>query len=197
MAREIAFDEAEILERARDLFWERGYTATSIQDLERALGIRRSSIYNTFGGKRQLYDRTLAMYQEENLSVLREHLSGTDDLRSALTGLFTRAALRVDADCLTRARGCYMVNVTTEMANACSDALAVITDNRRQFTSILKEVLAGAQVQGQLDKSADPAELADYLFLFYNGLQVVVRTQIDRNALVASVNRCIASLPWT
>ena len=76
MPRETAFDETIILERARDLFWEKGYTATSIQDLEQALGIRRSSIYNTFGGKRQLYDRTLAQYQEENLGPAARDASG-------------------------------------------------------------------------------------------------------------------------
>ncbi len=60
MARTREFDENVVLERARDLFWEQGYTATSIQDLEKALGISRSSIYASFGSKRALYDKTLA-----------------------------------------------------------------------------------------------------------------------------------------
>ncbi|CAH0998994.1 HTH-type transcriptional repressor ComR [Neolewinella maritima] len=197
MPRETAFDETAILERARNLFWEKGYTATSIQDLEAALGIRRSSIYNTFGGKRQLYDRTLAQYQEENLSRLRTALLNTPDLRAALITLFTQAASQLHPECLTSSRGCYIVNATTEMANSCADALTFVSDNREQFTTILHEALAGSQVRGQLDKDADPMELADFLFLCYNGLQVVVQTRIERPALLRSVTRCINSLPWT
>ncbi len=196
MPRETAFDETTILERARDLFWEKGYTATSIQDLEQALGIRRSSIYNTFGGKRQLYDRTLVQYQEENLGRLREMLQATPDLRQALVQLFTQAATVVHPECLTSARGCYIVNATTEMANSCAAALTFVSRNREQFTGILQDALAGAQVQGQLHEQADPAELADFLFLCYNGLQVIIQTKIERTALQRSVERCIASLPW-
>ena len=197
MPRETAFDEATILARARDLFWEKGYTATSIQDLEGALGIRRSSIYNTFGGKRQLYDRTLAQYQDENLSRLRSALQDSPDLRQSLIELFTQAATLVHPDCLTSSRGCYIVNATTEMANSCAEALSFVADNRQRFTAIVKDALAGAQVREQLPKDVDLQELSDYLFLCYNGLQVVVQTQIDRPALLRSVTRCVDSLPWT
>ena len=197
MPRETTFDETAILERARNLFWEKGYTATSIQDLEDTLGIRRSSIYNTFGGKRQLYDRTLAQYQDENLGRLRSALSETADLRQSLIELFTLAATTVHPECLTSSRGCYIVNATTEMANSCTDALNFVADNRQRFTTIMQQALAGAQDSGQLREEADPAELADFLFLCYNGLQVVVQTRVERESLLRSVTRCIDSLPWT
>ena len=196
MPREIAFDETTILARARDLFWEQGYTATSIQDLEKALGIRRSSIYNTFGGKRELYNRTLQQYQEENLGRLRELLHGAPDLRVALVDMFVHAATQEHPECLAKARGCYIVNATTEMANSCADALNFVSDNRQRFTSILKEALARSQVQSQLDAGSNVDELADYLFLCYNGLQVLVQTGIEREALVRAVSRCVDSLPW-
>ena len=196
MPRDISFDEADVLARARDLFWERGYTATSIQDLEKALGIRRSSIYNTFGDKRKLYDLTLARYQEESLARVEAQLSGTDDLRGALHELFRATATQLHPECLTGSRGCYIVNATTEMANSCTEALSFIRGNRERFTSIMEGALAGAQVRGKLEGGADPAELANFLCLCYNGLQVLVQTGIERPALEASVGRCVDSLPW-
>lgn len=197
MPRDISFDQDAVLARARDLFWEKGYTATSIQDLEQALGIRRSSIYNTFGDKRALYDLTLTRYQEENLARLQQLLLDHNDLRSALTELFTAAARGSDNDCLTGAKGCYIVNTTTEMANSCAESLSFVSNNRQRFTAIMKDYLARAQVQNKLDVQADPVELADYLFLCYNGLQVLVQTGIERPALVAAVRRCVDGLPWT
>jgi len=196
MARTKEFDEATVLEKARDLFWERGYTATSIQDLEKALGINRSSIYRFFGGKRQLYDRTLADYRAENMGRLRETLFESSDLRQTLTDLFVKTAMQSHPGCKSSARGCYVVNATTEMANSCSEALAFVADNRKEFVTIMTDVLARAQVQGKLDKQADPAELANYLFVCYNGLQVVVQTNIERESLIRSVKRSVAALPW-
>ncbi|MEL7378280.1 MAG: helix-turn-helix domain-containing protein, partial [Bacteroidota bacterium] len=65
------FNESEVLDKARDLFWERGYHATSISDLEKALGLSRSSLYNSFGGKRALYDLTLARYRDDSFDFLK------------------------------------------------------------------------------------------------------------------------------
>jgi len=197
MARTKEFDEQAVLEKARDLFWERGYTATSIRDLEKHLGISRSSIYLFFGGKRELYDRTLTAYREENMTRLAKELQEAPNLRQALIDLFTTTARQSYPDCKSQARGCYVVNATTEMANSCSDALRFVAENRQQFVAIMQAALARAQEQGKLDKQANPIELANYLFVCYNGLQVVVQTNIEREALVKAVLRSVEGLPWT
>lgn len=196
MARTKEFDEQVVLEKARDLFWERGYTATSIRDLEEHLGISRSSIYLTFGGKRELYDRTLAAYREENMTRLEKTLLRTEDLRHALIEMFTTAARQTHPDCKAQARGCYVVNATTEMANSCSDSLGFVSGNREQFVAIMQAALARAQEQGMLDKQADPVELANYLFVCNNGLQVAVQTNIEREALVKAMVLSVKGLPW-
>ncbi|MEM1356653.1 MAG: TetR/AcrR family transcriptional regulator [Bacteroidota bacterium] len=196
MARTKEFDEAEVLARARDLFWEKGYTATSIGDLEEYLGISRSSIYRFFGGKRELYDKTLTSYRDENHRLLKQYLAGSKDLRATLHELFANAAKQSHPACVSSARGCYVVNATTEMANTCAEALNFVADNRRKFIAIMEDALARAQVQGQLDAQADTEELANFLFVCYNGLQVVVQTKIDRSDLVKALERGLAALPW-
>ncbi len=196
MARTKEFDEDEVLDKARDLFWERGYTATSIQELETGLGISRSSLYRFFGGKRELYDRTLARYQEENLQLLRRQLGQSKDLRTDLTELLRGVARQHHPDCATGARGCYIVNATTEMANACSRALEFLADNRERFVRIVTEVFHQAQDRGELDPAGDPRALANYLFVCYNGLQVVVQTRVDREELAAAVTLTVDALPW-
>jgi TetR/AcrR family transcriptional repressor of nem operon len=196
MARTREFDESVVLERARDLFWEQGFTATSIQDLEKALGISRSSIYASFGSKRALYDKTLADYRHENMTRLEKLLQGSEDLRETLTTLFTNTAMQSHPDCKSSARGCYIVNATTEMANACPEALKLIANNREQFVTIMADALARAQVQGKLKEQSDLTELANFLFVSYSGLQVVVQTKIDREVLASAVRRSVDSLPW-
>ena len=197
MARNKEFDETEVLRKARDLFWERGYSATSIHDLEAGLGISRSSLYRFFGGKRELYDRTLADYRDDNLQRLGSALGQSDDLRQELASLFVAAARREDVDCTAGARGCYIVNATTEMANACADAFRFVSDNRDRFVEVMRAALEAAQRRGRLHRAADVLEWANFLFLFYNGLQVVVQTGIDKASLERAVERCVDALPWT
>jgi len=158
MARTREFDETTVLEKARDLFWER--------------------------------------YRDENMGLLRKALFDSNDIRQTLTELFVKAAKQSHPDCNASARGCYVVNATTEMANSCSEALTFVTDNRKEFVAIMADALARAQVQGKLKEQADPAELANYLFVCYSGLQVVVQTNIERESLVRSVKHSVAALPW-
>jgi TetR/AcrR family transcriptional repressor of nem operon len=59
-----AGDVPQVLDRATDLFWSRGYEATSVQDLVDALGVNRASLYATFGDKGQLFDALIAIAQQ-------------------------------------------------------------------------------------------------------------------------------------
>jgi TetR/AcrR family transcriptional repressor of nem operon len=110
--------------------------------------------------------------------------------------MFTTAARQTHPDCKAQARGCYVVNATTEMANSCSDSLGFVSGNREQFVAIMQAAFARAQEQGMLDKQADPVELANYLFVCNNGLQVAVQTNIEREALVKAMVLSVKGLPW-
>ena len=55
MGRTATFDRADAVRAARGIFWDRGYEATSIPDLEQATELRRSSLYHTFGSKKELF----------------------------------------------------------------------------------------------------------------------------------------------
>jgi TetR/AcrR family transcriptional regulator, transcriptional repressor for nem operon len=92
MGRPRSFDETAAVSQAAALFAERGYEGTSVDDLVRALGVHRGSLYSTFGSKRALY-----------LRVLREHVAGLraagaiDDLTLLLRAAVERAPVDPDA----------------------------------------------------------------------------------------------------
>ena len=68
MARKKEFDEVEVLDKALDVFWKKGYSATSIQDLVDSMGINRASIYDTWGDKHNLYVESLKRYRQKSSS---------------------------------------------------------------------------------------------------------------------------------
>src|SRR5215469_11490243 len=105
-----------VLVAARDLFWERGYEATSIADLEQRTGLNRSSIYQEFGNKRGLFEAALTCYADQVISTLfadvRDDGAGLD----AVVGLFARLAELFRCDQAVSTRGCLMINATAELA---------------------------------------------------------------------------------
>ena len=70
MARIKKFDEIQALEEAMRLFWIHGYAGTSLQMLEKAMGLVRTSIYNTYGNKRKLFNRVVSHYEETVITEL-------------------------------------------------------------------------------------------------------------------------------
>lgn len=196
MARTKGFDEATVLQRARDLFWEQGYKATSIQELEVATGLSRSSIYRFFGGKRSLYDQTLEAYQKENLRGMREILAAPGNLRTRLQALFNRileAKTKPGNNC---SAGCYIVNSTTELATTCPDNFGFVATNRKKFVAVLTEAIRQAQATGEIAASADPLAQANLLFVGYNGLQVVTKTGMPNEELSATIEQLLSGLAW-
>jgi len=83
------FDEVEALERALEVFWARGYEATSLRELTEAMGISKPSLYAAFGDKARLHDLALARYAErykQNATHLERERSLPDRLEAWMLG---------------------------------------------------------------------------------------------------------------
>ncbi|MEM9921565.1 MAG: helix-turn-helix domain-containing protein, partial [Bacteroidota bacterium] len=78
MPRSKNFDRQEVLQKAVELFWQKGFHATSMQDLVDHLEINRGSMYNTFGGKEQLFQEALALYKKQTGQDSKDILSSGD-----------------------------------------------------------------------------------------------------------------------
>src|SRR5436190_19182839 len=103
-----SFDEGEVLEKARAVFWDLGYAATSLDDIARATGLNRPSLYGAFGDKHALYLAALRRTIGASLRAIEAGLSLDGTMRQVLTAFYaaaTRSYLAGDAG----ARGCFIV----------------------------------------------------------------------------------------
>lgn len=98
MARPKTFDHDQVLDRAVELFWRKGYEATSIQDLVEAMGIQRGSLYAAFGSKQDLFLAVLDRYGDV---VVRKLLEILESRPSAVSRWKPRRACA-----FSPARGC-------------------------------------------------------------------------------------------
>ncbi|MFE3261302.1 TetR/AcrR family transcriptional regulator [Nocardia sp. NPDC059091] len=174
MARTKEFDPDTMLRRALELFWERGYEATSMSDLVEHLGIARASIYSTFGGKRDLYLKALQRYLETTDPVIMDELSQPGPVLPAVRGLvqrFVREASSPDSSL-----GCLVVNSAVELAH-CDEAVARLVESSwAHLETTLTSALLRARAQGELAADADPRALARFLLVFFQGVRVIERT---------------------
>ncbi|CAL9291797.1 TetR/AcrR family transcriptional regulator [Streptomyces sp. SudanB182_2057] len=188
------FDKERTLERALELFWSRGYGATSIQDLVDALGVERGSLYGAFGDKRRFYLEAVRLYWE----VYERHLTAaldTGPVLPALRDILTHP-VRLD-ELVTDAgvpQGCLVGNTTAELVPQDGDATQIVTRSYRRFTDIVAAALRRAQAAGEVTDTSSPEAQAQLLLYLVQGLSLVSRAGLDRTAAQTAIDAALEGL---
>ncbi|MEV6006512.1 TetR family transcriptional regulator [Streptomyces sp. NPDC051976] len=171
MARTKEFDPEIALQAALELFWRRGYEATSMADLVAHLGIGRASVYAAFGSKHELYLRALRRYGRLYDPVLLEELSQPGPALPAVRALVNRFAEESAGDELRR--GCFVTNTAVELAPHDRAAARQVEASWDHLEAGLTSALLRARAQGELPEGRDPRLLARMLLVLLQGMRVV------------------------
>src|SRR5690349_25176771 len=113
MPKKKQFDETEVLVKAREVFSEKGYNGTSMDDLVQATGLSRSSIYDTFGDKHGLFLKTLDQYRNEQQCTMEQQTARSDSPKKKIRAIFDYTIKDILAD--KDSNGCLLVNVSLEL----------------------------------------------------------------------------------
>jgi AcrR family transcriptional regulator len=151
MGRPKGYDRDDVLVAARDLFWERGYEATSISDLEQRTGLNRSSLYQDFGSKHELFEAALECYADRVITQLLAGLRNDDATLDTVAGLFTRLAKLFRSQTAVATYGCLMVNATAELAARDGRIRPAAAKYRDQLRASFKAALSKAAQNGEID----------------------------------------------
>ncbi|BDH06594.1 TetR/AcrR family transcriptional regulator [Streptomyces seoulensis] len=178
MARTKGFDPDAVLQAALELFWRRGYEATSMADLVEHLGIGRASIYATFGNKHELYLKALDRYNEtHDLTLLRE-LSQPGPALPVVRAVVRRFAAEASREG-RRDKGCFVTNTAVELGAFDPAASRRVEVSWSHVETLLHSALARAHAQGELSADRDPRALARMLLVLMQGLRVVGKASGD------------------
>lgn len=176
MARMKEFDPEVALDAALQLFWQRGYEATSLADLVAHLGISRASLYATFGSKHELYLRALDRYRDRMDPRVVETLAAPGPALPAVRGVVRGYAEQASWDV---GRGCMLVNTAVELVPGDAEAARRVESSWTALEVALASALLRAQAQGELAADRDPRALARLLLVVLQGLRVVGKGQSD------------------
>ncbi|MFB8081353.1 MULTISPECIES: TetR/AcrR family transcriptional regulator [unclassified Streptomyces] len=178
MARTKEFDPDAALQAALDLFWARGYEATTMSDLVEHLGVGRASIYATFGNKHALYLKAMDRYLETRDPRAVEELSAPGPALPAVRAFVRRFAAEASTDD-ERLNGCFVTNSAAELGPHDTAVARRVELSWEQIETLLNGALARARAGGELPADRDPRALARMLLVLLQGIRVVGKASSD------------------
>ena len=192
MPRPPGFQRDDVLLRATEVFWNRGYGATSVCDLVKATGLKPGSIYAAFGSKKGLFLEVLDHYHSEHLRVVDQAFAGAASPLAAIETLFRQtanAALKASGS-----RGCLAVNALLELAQHDEDIARTLQNGNERLRRRLEERLASARANGELGATASPEALSAFLMNNLWGMRVLCKAKPTAAALDGIVHGVLAAI---
>ncbi|MBO9200497.1 MULTISPECIES: TetR/AcrR family transcriptional regulator [Niastella] len=185
------FSEEEALGKATQLFWSKGYEATSTDDLLAAMSIGKSSFYNTFKGKRELFEKVIENFVNQSVAgLLKDTEAGTDPVQ-AIKNFFRKLA---NSPQNMHQKGCFMGNIVVELSNIDKPLESMAIKRLKKMEQLFQDLIIKAQQSGLLKSNEDPVVIARYLVTMWNGLNITRRMYPDPERLLPLVEMQLSVL---
>lgn len=179
------FDEQEVISKAAQVFWDRGYEAASAEELLKAMGIGKGSFYLFFkGGKKELYEKSLQQFATNLLSKLRKEIAESTDPFEYLKSFFLELS---DSTNIDMAKGCFMGNALVEMATKDEYTRKMVVKLLFELEKIFVDIIQTSKNRGLIttDKSAEL--IGSHLLNLWNGINITKRMNMDDASLAALI----------
>ena len=192
MSRPKEFNPDDAVEKAMQVFWHKGYEATSMEDLLTAMDLNRGSLYDTFGDKRQLFlkviDRYCTTFVGSKFSLLDQPGPALPTLRRFIHGMIEGAL----AD--PQRRGCLIANTVMELAPHENEIAGTLRHALKMVEDTFFRVLARAKQQGELNSQKDPRTLARFLTTMMQGTIVMIKAGAQADAVNRTAETALSIL---
>ena len=191
MARKKEFDPEVALTKALNLFWLKGYDATSVDELCVEMGIKRGSLYDTYGNKHSLFVKSLNKYVMNmyvKASAAIQNYSAIDSI-SGMFNIFAQESV----DDLER-RGCFLVNSITELSATDSEIRQLSIEQSNNFEQFFFDLITRGKDNGEINQDVDAKSVSQFLVSSFFGLRVSGKVNPNQNFLENIVNTTISVL---
>lgn len=179
------FDRNEVMKKATNLFWIKGYEATSLNDLTQELGIGKGSFYNSFGSKRKLFDSCLSLYREGGISVIEQVLNSESDPILGIKNFLDFQAENLLLDPFSK--GCLLANTSAELAHD-KEISSFLLENNQILKSKIIDYLSNTSLSSQAEA------IGDAILIYTTGVTIISKFMKDPVRLKASNELFLKSL---
>ncbi|MGW9124984.1 TetR/AcrR family transcriptional regulator [Paenibacillus chitinolyticus] len=192
MGRIREFDEDQVLDAAMQLFWEKGYEATSLSDLTSRMGIQRPSIYSAFGGKKELFEAALRKYTMTRASLIRAKLQSNPSVKEGFRTFFEDVIVEEYAE--NPRKGCFCINTMVELAPH-DEKFEILTREHQMYLAVIFEETIERGIQsGELEIGGNAKALSQALLISLIGLTVLIKSRPERSFIDNSIGMILTLL---
>lgn len=192
MARPQQFDTETVLDKATQVFWQKGFDDASVQDLVDATGLNRGSLYNAFGDKAQLFAAVMERYRAASPTRILSDDSNSASPRQKLTDFFFALVERAHRD--REHKGCLFTNTAAGLYG-CNDTMSAwITESFHQLESLFDSIIAQGQQRGEITTAQSSLALARFFVGVAQGLNVMARVSPDPDVLSDIATQALRTL---
>lgn len=192
MARPREFDTDKALQSAMRVFWEQGYHATSVQDLMKAAGIQKQSLYCAFGDKRSLFLKCLSLYTKQTLLEIQKMLNESDSALEGIERVLRYASQPTDSK--KSPVGCLMTNTALELGLDDPGIAEEVRRMFRGFEKLLGAAVRKAQAEGEISKNLDSAAIGQNLANTISGIRILEKTGAPKQQARTVVDTALAAI---
>lgn len=177
MVRPREFDEDKALHAAMELFWEKGYEATSLTELTSRMGIQRPSIYSAFGDKMELFEAALRKYNQFHSSFVRTRLQSISSTKKRFAPSLRDCSGSIQG---RTQPGMFCLNVMVELAPHDAKFEVLTREHQMYLAALFEETIERGKRSGELGKDVNSKVLAQTLVVSMIGLTVLMKSRPDR-----------------
>ena len=179
------FDQNIALKNALDVFWAKGFEATSMQDLVSAMGVNRASMYQTYGNKGELFIAALDQYVNASLAMIKEALEVSGSPIGNIYNLFKHLLIHSAENNMS---GCLMGNTAVELGPHNPAAAEKVRSFWRQLEELFNNTLECAVEQNELSQGIETKKLATFINSTFQGLLIKTKVNVDKNNIVSDID---------
>lgn len=184
-------DNSELIQKAQEIFWKKGYTATSLNDLLTITGAGSGSFYNSFkGGKKQVFKEAINL-RRKAFAEFKLELENNEDPIELIKNFFRSIANENENSHL---RGCIIANTIVEMTFIDNDLKDEAVQILKEVEEMYSETIKKAQEKGKIKNQTDAVILGKYLITFWCGLNTLRRMYLDKKILSQQIEMQLAVL---
>lgn len=193
MAKSTQFDRQEVVDKAMSLYWQKGFHATSMRNLQDEVNLRPGSLYAAFGSKEGLFKEALKNYTRIGLEQL-DHCRSEHD--SPLEAMKAFVKLQVIDTQVKAPNGmCMLAKTLGELTTEHEQLLEVTKQHLGEISDGFAKLLKQAQDRGEISTVKDAYQLAEYIQVQIAGLRVFAKINNDQDKLEAMIEDIFMHYP--
>ena len=185
------FSEQEVLNEAMNLFWEKGFDATSTDALIHAMGLQRGSFYHHFGSKKDLFINVFSQYETMAFNELRRQLKTSPKPMEVIKSIFYDLA---KCSIWEHNKGCFAGNTITALSNMDAELTDIASNHLKKMENIFFDQISASQQTGELTTKVDARLLSLSLINLWNGINITRKVYNSKEDLKALVDFQLAIL---